>query len=124
MADEQSPLITEVRWGRIEVAGLGVFKDAKLWPGGGREWDWIETGTQHVPGTQVADVEELVSHGARTIVLSRGMDLMLQYDPSTPSHLDALGIAVELLETRTAVARYCELVRRGVPVGAVLHSTC
>jgi hypothetical protein len=29
--------------GRIEVEGGRSFKDAKLWPGGVREWDWTET---------------------------------------------------------------------------------
>ncbi len=43
-----SPHITHMSWGRLEVAGK-LFKDAKLYPGGSREWDWRETGTHHVP---------------------------------------------------------------------------
>jgi hypothetical protein len=49
------------------------YKDAKLFPGGSREWDWRETGTEHVPGIQPADVQELLGHGAKVVVLSRGM---------------------------------------------------
>ena len=56
----RSPLVTHISWGRMEVEGLGEGKDFKLYPGGGREWDWSETGTQHVPGIQPADVEELM----------------------------------------------------------------
>src|SRR2546423_15243758 len=66
-----SPTIVSVAWGRMEVAGLGVGKDFKLYPGGGREWDWSETGTRHQPGIQPADVEELLTHGATIVVLSQ-----------------------------------------------------
>jgi hypothetical protein len=66
-----SPHITLLSWGRLEVED-GSFKDAKLFPGGSREWDWNETGTGHVPGIQPADVEELLEHGATVVVLSKG----------------------------------------------------
>jgi hypothetical protein len=43
----------------MDVVGLSVGKDFKLYPGGGRGWDWTETGTEHVPGNQPTDIEEL-----------------------------------------------------------------
>jgi hypothetical protein len=49
----------------MEVEGHPPFKDAKVFPGGAREWDWRETGTRHVPGIQPADVQELIEHGAK-----------------------------------------------------------
>jgi hypothetical protein len=52
----QSPRITHLVWGEMEVEGLDPARDMKIWPGGGRPWDWLETGTHHVPGIQVADV--------------------------------------------------------------------
>lgn len=118
-----SPAIVAVSWGRIEVAGLGVGKDFKLYPGGGREWDWSETGTRHVPGAQPADVEELLAHGATAVVLSRGMDEQLQVDSATLTYLEARAIEVHVLETREAVRVYNELAAR-VPVGGLFHSTC
>jgi hypothetical protein len=51
--------------------------DTRRYPGGGREWDWSETGTRHQPGIQPADVEELLTHGATVVVLSQGMDEQL-----------------------------------------------
>jgi hypothetical protein len=57
MADERkahSPKITHISWGRMEVDDLGTGKDFKLYPGGGRAWDWNETGTQHVPGVEIS----------------------------------------------------------------------
>jgi hypothetical protein len=42
----RSPRILEISWGLMTIEGLGVGKDFKLYPGGGREWDWSETGTQ------------------------------------------------------------------------------
>jgi hypothetical protein len=56
---KRSPRILAVAWGRIDVEGLGVAKDVKLYPGGGREWHWSETGTRRSPGTQPADIDGL-----------------------------------------------------------------
>ena len=58
----RSPRVLTNRWGHLDVEGLGELKDAKLWPGGGREWDWTDTGTQHHPGIQPGDVRELLDH--------------------------------------------------------------
>ena len=70
--EPNSPRISHLSWGHIEVEGHPPFKDAKIFSGGAREWDWRETGTRHVPGIQPADVQELIEHGARTVVLSKG----------------------------------------------------
>lgn len=110
-------------WGHLEVDGVGSGKDMKLYPGGGREWDWGETGTRHVPGIQPADVEELLTHGATTVVLSQGMDQQLHVDPSTLTYLADREIEVHILETRQAVKLYNELTER-VAVGGLFHSTC
>ena len=82
--DGRSPRIARLSWGRIEVEGGRSFKDAKLWPGGGRAWDWNETGTRHRPGVQPADVAELLKHGAEVVVLSQGILQALQVCPETP----------------------------------------
>ena len=118
-----SPLIVEVSWGRMEVEGLGVGKDFKLYPGGGRAWDWTETGTQHVPGIQPADVAELLDHGATTVVLSLGMEQRLQVDPATLALLAQRSVTVHVAETNEAVKLYNDLVRT-TAVGGLFHSTC
>jgi hypothetical protein len=74
---EQSPRILALSWGRMKVDRLGEGKDFRLWPGGGQEWDWAETGTRHVPGIQPAAVEELLARGAAAVVLSQGMEKRL-----------------------------------------------
>lgn len=107
----------------MEVEGLVPGKDFKLWPGGGRPWDWSETGTHHRPGIQPADVEELLDHGARVIVLSRGMLKMLHTMPQTRALLEQAGVEVYLEETIRAVAHYNRLAA-GRPVGGLFHSTC
>jgi hypothetical protein len=121
--DRPSPKIVDISWGRIEVDGLGVGKDYKLYPGGGREWDWNETGTRHVPGIQPADVEELLARGATTVVLSQGMDQRLQVDPATLTYLEQRSIEVHVVETREAVKIYNELADQ-VAVAGLFHSTC
>ena len=119
-----SPRIESIAWGRMTIAGLGTGKDFKLWPGGGRAWDWNETGTRHVPGIQPADCEELVDAGARTVILSRGQWRALQTPRDTLDWLAERGIEARVLETRVAVARYNELAAAGAPVGGLFHSTC
>ena len=124
MSDEiRSPKILAVCWGHMEVEGIGAGKDFKLYPGGGREWDWDETGTRHSPGIQPADVEELLAHGATAVVLSLGMNRRLQVDPRTLDYLDDRSAAAHAAETREAVKIYNDLAE-GVPVAGLFHSTC
>jgi hypothetical protein len=124
MSDPQrSPRILECRWGLVRIDGHGTVKDAKLFPGGARAWDWNETGTRHRPGIQPADVAELIEHGASTVVLSRGVLRMLGACPETLQQLEAEGVAVEVLPTPEAVETYNRLAERE-PVGALIHSTC
>ncbi len=78
-----SPRILDCRWGRVRIDGHGEMKDAELYPGGARAWDWRETGTRHDPGFQPADVAELVEHVATTIVLAIGAFQMLKVHPET-----------------------------------------
>jgi hypothetical protein len=107
----------------MTVDGLGEGKDFKLYPGGGRAWDWNETGTRHEPGIQPADVAELIERGATVVVLSQGMESRLCVDPATLDQLAGHGVEVHVAETRAAVARYNELAAHA-PVGGLFHSTC
>ena len=116
--------INQVSFGYMEVTGIGDGKDFKLWPGGGREWDWHETNTQHVPGIQPTDVMELIEHGCQTIVLSKGMWQRLQTCPETLSFLEQRHITVHIAETTEAVEIYNRLAAEGKPVGGLFHSTC
>ena len=108
--------------GRLELED-GSFKDAKLFPGGSREWDWNETGTDHVPGIQPADVEELLEHGATVVVLSKGFHERLQICQQTLQMLEDKNISVHVEQSEEAVRLYNEL-RETERVGALIHSTC
>lgn len=118
-----SPRIDALRWGSVEVEGGLRFKDAKLFPGGAREWDWNETGTRHSPGIQLADVQELLDRGAHVIILSRGQLGQLKVPPETCRALEDLGVEVTVLETKQAVELYNQLASQAA-VGALIHSTC
>lgn len=120
---QRSPTIVDLSWGQVDVEDHGSFRDAKLWPGGARGWDWNETGTSHVPGIQVADVEEVVEHGAERVILSRGQNERLQVQDETLAWLQEQGVETEVLESNQAVQRYNELAGEE-PVGALIHSTC
>lgn len=120
----RSPRITRLEWGRMEVEGASsVYKDAKLYPGGSREWDWNETGTRHRPGIQPADVQELLDQGARVVVLTKGVHERLQVCPETLDLLEDRGVETHVLQTEEAVRVYNEL-RESRLVGGLFHSTC
>jgi hypothetical protein len=122
--EKRSPRITNLSWGHLDVEGRnGSFKDAKLFPGGAREWDWNETGTRHEPGIQRADVEELLEHGANVVVLGRGFDERLQVCPETLQELEERNVPVYVEQTEGAARLYNEL-RESERVGALIHSTC
>lgn len=99
------------------------YRDAKLYPGGAREWDWNETGTQHRPGIQPADVGELLEHGATVVVLSQGMYGQLEVCPETLDLLNERGATAHVLRTEQAVRLYNEL-RETEHVGGLFHTTC
>lgn len=123
--DLKSPRITHISWGCLEIEGRSQpFKDAKLYPGGARAWDWNETGTSHSPGIQPADVEELLDHGASVVVLSRGMNKRLQVKSETLRQLEEAGVEAHVLPTKEAVERYNALQDADEAVGGLFHSTC
>ncbi|MBE0408147.1 MAG: Mth938-like domain-containing protein [Anaerolineales bacterium] len=122
--NKKSPRIIKTSWGQIFVEGKSnPFKDVKLYPGGCREWDWRETGTDHKPGIQPADVEELLEKGSQIIVLSRGVYGRLKVAPDTLDYLRDRGIKVEVFKTPQAVKHYNQL-SESENVGALIHSTC
>jgi hypothetical protein len=112
-----------VEWGRVEVDGVGEFKDAKVFPDRVGEWDWNETGTRHSPGIQPADVRDLVEAGAEVVILSRGMQERLSVMPETLAYLKEHGVEARVAETLAAVQLYHEIAGSR-PTGALLHSTC
>ena len=119
-----SPLILGIGWGDIKVEGLGHGRDMKLWPGGGREWNWRETDTHHVPGIQISDVQELLDHGSKVVVLTQGIQLRLQTRNETLDFLKEREVTWHIAETKEAVRIYNDLSARGERVGGLFHSTC
>jgi len=120
----RSPRIKHVSWGRLEVEGEAeTYKDAKLFPGGSREWNWRETNTSHRPGIQIADVQELLEHGSKVVVLSRGMAECLHVPQQTLDFLEEHQIRVHVLPTQHAVPLYNKLAQTE-PVGGLFHTTC
>jgi len=120
----RSPRITDVSWGRLVVEDRAEpYKDAKLFPGGSREWNWRETNTSHKPGIQIADVQELLEHGSKVVVLSRGMAECLHVPRETLEFLKKRQVPVHVLPTQHAVALYNKLAQTEA-VGGLFHTTC
>ena len=120
----RSPRITNASWGRSRTQGKAEpYKDAKLFPGGSREWNWRYRNTSHRPGIQITDVQELLDHGARVVVLSRGMARCLHVPRETLDFLKERQIPVHVLPTQHAVALYNKLAQTNA-VGGLFHTTC
>ncbi|XP_054868154.1 mth938 domain-containing protein isoform X1 [Amphiprion ocellaris] len=120
-----SPQIRSLSWGLMTVEGSSApYKDCKVWPGGSRGWDWRETGTDHRPGVQPADLEEVLKKGVDLLVIGRGMSEALQVPSATLDFVQQKGVEVRVLQTEKAVAEYNKLAVQGAKVGGVFHSTC
>ena len=68
-------------------------------------------------------MQELLDRGSKVVVLSRGMELVLQTCPETLRLLEDHGVAVHVEETKAAVELYNRLAETE-PVGGLFHSTC
>lgn len=119
-----SPKIMSVKWGKMEVENIGTGKDFKLWPGGGRSWNWSEHGTGHSAGIQTGDCRELLEHECEVIVLSQGMLKRLKIPKETVAYLEDNNIQIHTGGTKKAVQLYNELVDQGKAVGGLFHTTC
>jgi hypothetical protein len=101
-----------------------IFKDCKIWPGGARAWNWKETGTEHSPGVQPADIEEILEYGIEEMVLARGVYGRLKVCAETEALLREQGIPYHIEKTKKAVRLFNELAEQGKRVGGLFHSTC
>lgn len=127
MAEMIGTEITDLSWGNIEVTIQGQrhrFRDCKVWPGGAKEWDWNETGTQHRPGIQVADVEDVLDEGVEVIILSRGQNKRLRVKKETEEYLRSKDVRYHIANTKKAVELFNQLAKEGERVGGVFHTTC
>jgi hypothetical protein len=121
-----NPLITHFEWGQVKVNHNGIveqFKDCKISPNGPQHWNWKQCGTQHDPGITIKALDSIIDD-CDTIILSRGVDLVLQIPQGTIDHIKKQGKKVETLQSEEAYKRYNQLVNEREKVGILLHSTC
>lgn len=118
------PVILSSGWGRMEVMGIGSGKDWKLWPGGGRNWDWSEHGTGHRRGIQPGDVVELIDRGCQVVILTTGRLGRLKVPGETVELLKGKEIKVVVAGTAEGITIFNEQARNGVAVGGLFHTTC
>lgn len=79
--------ITSISWGKVVLETGEEFKDVMLAPSLAKEWDWAVSGTNHLKGIQISDIDFLLKHGIDGIVLSRGMHLKLNISAETLSYV-------------------------------------
>ena len=115
--------IASFRWGQIVDSSGRTFKDARLFPDGVEEWDWRKTGTRHDPGIQIADLEDLLATKPDVVILSRGVDLVLQVPQATIDFARSHAAHVLVLQSEQAVAEYNRRIATERVV-ALVHSTC
>uniref|UniRef100_A0A2I3HMG9 Mth938 domain-containing protein n=1 Tax=Nomascus leucogenys TaxID=61853 RepID=A0A2I3HMG9_NOMLE len=117
-----SPEIASLSWGQMKVKGSNTtYKDCKVWPGGSRTWDWRETGTEHSPGVQPADVKEVVEKGVQTLVIGRGMSEALK----APTQQLPSGVHVRaVVQFHLATASWHILKRCKTAAGLSIKHVC
>ena len=76
-----------------------------------------------IPAFQIADVQELLEHGSKVVVLSRGMAECLHVARETLDFLKERQIPVHVLPTQHAVTLYNKLAQTEA-VGGLFHTTC
>merc|ERR1712118_498056 len=103
-------------WGSVHVSGR-EFKDIRVWPGHEpEEWDWGKTGTHHSPVIQIADLNGMLTTGAKKVVLSTGFHGRLGVPAETVQYLEGQGLSVIVQRTEEAVKQYNQQVAAGNPV--------
>jgi len=121
-----APIIKLIEWGKM-VVDLNnkkyVYRDCKVAPGKATEWNWKLTGTQHHPGVQITDFQEFI-HDVDIVILSRGMDLILEVPQETIDYVKGLNKQCFVGQTQEMVVLYNKLVAEGKKVGGLFHSTC
>uniref|UniRef100_A0A7S4SZY2 Mth938 domain-containing protein n=1 Tax=Alexandrium monilatum TaxID=311494 RepID=A0A7S4SZY2_9DINO len=132
-ASTNCPEVSSISWGKIVVRDPATgntqqFRDIKIWPGGAKPWDWRETGTRHSPGTQLADVHELLQSNPEVVIVSRGMSQRLHVSPELQEVMRAAegdsGVRWLELPSDKVAETYSELLSSGRRVAAIVHSTC
>lgn len=108
----------------MDIEHLGTGKDFKLWPGGGRSWDWSEHGTGHTSGVQPGDIKELIEQGCRVVILTTGRFKRLKVPHSIVELLRRQGVAVTVADTKKGIKIYNYHAMQGDAVGGLFHSTC
>lgn len=124
MTTAVSPRILASGWGKMDIEKLGAGKDFKLWPGGGRNWDWSEHGTSHSSGVQRGDVLELIDNGCRVVILTTGRFNRLKIPETIVKLLREHAIEVRVADTKKGIQLYNNYVSEGAAVGGLFHSTC
>ncbi len=117
-------------WGTLTVYVNGApteFKDVKIWVGHKdaqvKTWDWGLTNTRHVPGIQIADLQEFIDQ-VDEVILTRGVESVLQVPQETIDYVQSQGKICHVGTTPEMVELYNQLVDAGKKVGGVFHSTC
>jgi hypothetical protein len=123
MASQANLSIASFCWGQVVDSSGRTFRDARLFPGGVEEWDWRKTGTRHDPGIQIADLADLIETEPDVVILSRGVDLVLQVPQATIDFARGRVATVLVLQSEQAVAEYNRRIVNERVV-ALVHSTC
>ena len=118
------------KWGCMTCTyadgSVRTFKDAKVYPGDCENWDWNSNTppTRHKPGIQVADIREILATNVHFVVLSKGVQGVLECQQAVLDACRAAGAELVHELTPVAVQRFNELAAANQRVGGVFHSTC
>lgn len=104
-----------------------LFGDCKVTEYGVNKWDWKKTGTHHVPGIQISDLEDMMKF-VDHFILTTGMEDRLKIGDVTLKYLRENGKTWEILNTNKLQHRFNYLMnnkKRDIGrIGVLIHTTC
>lgn len=124
-----APEIINIIWGTVTIkhadGSVHTYQDARITPMGSQKWDWTAhvPHAHHKPGILIADVADIINY-VDIIVLSRGMQLVLEIPQETIDYIRKHGKTLKMKQSEKAVRAYNKLAKQGKRVAALIHSTC
>lgn len=138
---QMTPVVSEIKWGSVTIKNKDgseiKYKDCILTPEISFEWNFKTFGhpkngepvTSHqhktdlTKGIQIHSVRDLLDKGD-IFILSTGMTEDLGVHTSTVQYLKNKNKKVQVLKSDEAAKKHNELVKSGLRVVTLLHSTC
>lgn len=114
------PLVESYSFGAIVIDGREYRRDLIVTPTKIVSNWWRAEGHR----LQMSDVESVLGEEVDAVVVGTGYSGYVKVDREVVEEFERRGVEVHVLDSRRAVSKYNELVKRGKRVMLLIHLTC